>query len=177
MSHEIRTPLNAVLGSLDLLAESSLTDEQIQMLEAARLSGRAVKNVTDNILDLAAIEAGHLKLDHDSFNLIELVEDTAHAVAPSTYQKGLEIALHAEAGVPSHVIGDGRRLQQILLNFLANAIKFTSEGAVTVRMEAQNALPGTCMIRFWVSDTGIGIPNSAKGRLFREFFRGDPLLS
>lgn len=173
MSHEIRTPLNAVLGSLDLLAEGSLTGEQRRLLEAARLSGRAVKNITDDIIDLAAIESGRLKLNRASFNLFELVEETVYAVAPGAYYKGLEIALHADVDVPNYVIGDMRRLQQVLLNFFTNAIKFTVEGAVTLRLETLNAKPGSVDIRFWVSDTGIGIPDSSQGRLFQEFFRGD----
>ena len=177
MSHEIRTPLNAVLGSLDLLAECSLVDEQRRLLEAAQLSGRAVKNLTDDILDMATIESGHLILSRSPFNLMELIEDTAHAVAPGAYRKGLEISLNADADVPFYVVGDKRRLQQVLFNFLANAIKFTTDGAITLRLETLKVRSGSVDIRFWVSDTGIGIPNSSQGRLFQEFFRGDILNS
>lgn len=152
MSHEIRTPLNAVLGSLDLLAESRLTREQQQLLEAARLSGRAVKNVTDDIIDLAKIESGHLQLNNGPFDLNVLVDDTVHSIAPGAYAKGLEICLLIDANVPRHLIGDMNRLQQILLNFLTNAVKFTNKGAVILHLAAKDDNSHTITVRFSIAD-------------------------
>ena len=130
MSHEIRTPMNGVLGMIDVLERTPLTDEQREALGTVRYSASALLRIIDDILDFSKIEAGRLELEHIELSTIELIEGTAETLAPQAAAKGICLSAFVDAHAPDRVIGDPLRLQQILFNLLGNAIKFTEQGAV-----------------------------------------------
>ncbi len=173
MSHEIRTPMNAIIGTADLLAESPLTVEQRQYVQILQRAGNTLLALINDILDLSKVEAGQFELETLTFNLEELVEKTAELMALRAHAKGLELACYIEPDVPTQLEGDPHRLQQILLNLIGNAIKFTERGDITLRVqwppEAQE--PGTFL--FTVTDTGIGIPPDKLGTIFDRFTQAD----
>jgi signal transduction histidine kinase/DNA-binding response OmpR family regulator len=169
VSHEIRTPLNGILGMADLLGTTPLAAEQRSYVEAIRTSGSALASLIDEILDFSRIEAGKLELAAEPFDLLALVEGIVELLAPRAQGKGLEIAASIGAEVPRHVVGDGARLRQVLINLAGNAVKFTEAGGVGVRV-ARAA--GGC-IRFAVADTGPGIAPDRRAAIFEEFEQGD----
>ncbi len=169
MSHEIRTPMNAIVGMADLLAETSLTTEQAGYVQRFSRAANNLLELINDILDFSKIEAGHLELEAIDFDLPDLVENTAELMAVRAQAKGLELILDIRQGVPNIVMGDPTRLRQILLNLIGNAIKFTEQGEVTIRVEATE--PG--LVRFEVLDTGIGIPEDKVGSIFDSFTQVD----
>ena len=169
VSHEIRTPLNGILGMADLLGATPLAAEQASYVEAIRTSGGALASLIDEILDFSRIEAGKLELAAEPFDLVALVEGMVELLAPRAQGKGLEIAASIAADVPRHVVGDGARLRQVLINLAGNAVKFTETGGIGVRVT--RAAGGA--IRFAVSDTGPGIAPERRTAIFEEFEQGD----
>jgi two-component system sensor histidine kinase/response regulator len=175
MSHEIRTPLNAIIGMAELLAETPLTKEQDRYVEVFRTAGEALLSLVDDILDLSKIEARQLVLEAIDFNLRELIEEAVQIYALKTDEKGVELICRIAPQVPSYVRGDPARLRQVLLNLIGNAIKFTEEGEIVVRVMQDPTDPGSLL--FSVTDTGIGIPAEKLGAIFDSFTQVDSSIT
>ncbi|MCJ2123026.1 GAF domain-containing hybrid sensor histidine kinase/response regulator [Methylobacterium sp. J-077] len=183
MSHEIRTPLNGILGYADLLLdESAIRDEDRRRLELIHSSGAALLTVVNDILDFSKIEAGELTLDPVGFPLVQIVDDTVSIVRGSALRSSLQIEAQIDPALPRVVVGDPGRLRQVLLNLLNNAVKFTPLGSVTVTVQregegtAPDGGPGD-VVRFAVTDTGIGIAPVQQERLFKRFSQVDGSIS
>jgi len=173
MSHEIRTPMSGILGMAELLLGTRLNDHQRSLAETVSRSGEALLHVLNDILDFSKIEAGKLELDSIDFNLHESVEDVAELLAEKAHRKGIELICRVQDDVPMVLNGDPGRLRQILTNLLGNAVKFTENGQVFVRVSLIEENPGTVLLGFEVSDTGIGIAPEAQEGMFDAFSQAD----
>ncbi len=173
MSHEIRTPLNGVLGMATLLSTTTLNEEQREYVDTITYSGGVLKNLLGDVLDLARIEAGKLQLEQRDFELRRLIDSLFVLMAPQAADKQLQLITELDDNVPQHLCGDAHRLHQILLNLLSNAVKFTHAGRVLLQVRALGEHEGRVRLEFVVHDTGIGIPQEVRARLFRAFEQGD----
>ncbi|MGZ8313597.1 MAG: response regulator [Telluria sp.] len=173
MSHELRTPMNAVLGMTYLLGHTELKDEQRKYLDMIRDSGRSLLGIMNDILDFSKVEAGRMELEEGRFLLCDVLGAVATIMSVNTGDKDLELAIGIEPGVPQLLYGDAMRLQQVLVNLAGNAIKFTENGevAVLVELAARDGDVATLMVR--VRDTGIGMDEAQKARIFSPFTQGD----
>ena len=173
MSHEIRTPMNGVLGLTSLLQGTKLSAEQQQYVDGVKLSGETLLKIINDILDFSKIEAGRLDLEEIAFNLHELLASTLKILALGTGEKAVELVYSIRPGVPDAVVGDPTRLRQVIVNLIGNALKFTSQGEISVVVETEAATENAVVLHFTVSDTGIGIPVEKQRAIFEAFTQAD----
>jgi len=173
MSHELRTPVNGVLGMLELVRHTEPGPRQQHYLETARRSAETLLEIINGILDISKIESGKIELEQSPFNLRDLVEDVVETFADVIYAKGLELASFIPVGLPTALVGDPARLRQILTNLIGNAVKFTENGEVGVRVEAVESDAASILLAFEVNDTGIGIAPEKQRRIFDAFTQAD----
>jgi polar amino acid transport system substrate-binding protein len=173
ISHEVRTPISAVIGMSELLMDTPLTEEQREFTRLVRESALSLLTIINDILDFSKMEAGKIDLELIEFGLVALVEGCAELLASSSREGGLSLMTHIDAKVPRMLKGDPVRLRQVLLNLVSNAIKFTECGEVIIRVTLLEDDPAGPILRFEVSDTGIGLPEPARKLLFQPFVQAD----
>ena len=173
MSHEIRTPMNAIIGMTSVLADTSLSREQADMLRIVSVAAESLMTIINDILDFSRIEAGELRLNLVELDVARIVDETVTLLSPQALAKGLEIHVDFDPAPGTYLYGDGGRVRQVLLNLLGNAIKFTDAGEVVVAGGVLRETEDRTTVRIEVRDTGIGIAPEARQRLFRPFVQID----
>ncbi len=177
MSHEIRTPLNGIFGMTELLKKTSLNDRQMQILETVERSSKQLVAIVNDVLDVAQIEKGALKLEYQEFDLGSSVETAVNFFSDEAKRKGLSLECSIDESLRGSACGDPIRIRQVLVNLLSNSIKFTAVGTVSVRVGPASPVGSRRLIRFEVRDTGIGIDSAVRSRLFQPFAQGDSSLN
>ncbi len=177
MSHEFRTPLNGLAGMSEVLAATRLDTEQRECVNTIQASTRSLLALVEDVLDISAIEAGKLKLDMNAFQVRDLVGNIGLILLPQARAKQLSYEADVAGDVPDSVIGDVGHLRQVLINLIGNAVKFTDQGSVKLNVDVVTRTAEQIRLRFTVSDTGIGIPESMRQRLFEAFEQADAGLA
>ncbi len=173
MSHEIRTPMSGIMGSLDMLAEQLPDPESKRLMDMTRESARSLQRIIDDVLDLSKVEAGRMELQEQEFDFFALLDRVLSLHAVQAGHKDLRLEKEVPEGVPSRLVGDAHRLEQVLRNLVGNAVKFTSQGRVFLRVVPQGGSGERVQIRFEVLDTGPGIPEDFLPHLFESFTQAD----
>ncbi|MCJ7545088.1 MAG: response regulator [Phycisphaerae bacterium] len=173
VSHEVRTPLNGIIGMADLALATELTTEQREYLEMVRQSAESLLGVINDLLDFSKMEAGKLGVDPVNFSLGECLAGSLDAVAVRAASKGLELVATVRSDVPDALVGDPRRIGQILVNLLGNAVKFTEAGGVVLSVDVASREDQETILHFAIADTGVGVPQVEQGRIFEPFSQGD----
>jgi PAS domain S-box-containing protein len=173
ISHEIRNPMTGILGMLELLLDTTLNSKQRDYVITARDSAEAQLEILNDVLDFSKIEAGQLTIEEIEYDLRSTVEGVAHALVSRAQSKGVELACLIDKDIPTHVLGDAGRLRQVLINLVGNAIKFTQKGEIVIRVMIQSKTDKQSVLRFLVSDTGIGIPLDRQKAIFERFVQAE----
>jgi two-component system, sensor histidine kinase RpfC len=173
VSHELRTPLHAIIGSTSLLEGTKLTREQTDMTRTVMQASKSLLALIDDLLSYSKIEAGGLQIERAEFKLLPVLANVREILATAADAKGLRLAFHIQNDTPLLLVGDGRHVQEVLLNLVANAIKFTAFGGVLITVGTTKSTSTSARLRFEVMDTGIGVAPEAHGRIFESFTQAD----
>jgi CheY-like chemotaxis protein/anti-sigma regulatory factor (Ser/Thr protein kinase) len=173
MSHELRTPLNGIIGMAELLRSERSDADRAEFLAAIDTSGRNLLEIVNDLLDFSAVEANRLRLRHEPFTLRQAFYEATIPAAVTARDKGLKLSVHLDPDLPELVVGDSGRVRQVLVNLLGNALKFTSEGEVSLSARVRSTRRGTVLLRVLVRDTGPGIDADHQEAIFRPFEQAD----